>query len=515
MVSIVGLISAACNFSRPEMIVITVTFDPNNMPIPTATSNNGAVAQTDSSILSVDQIVPTPDPTRPLQSAVIDQYIVQPGDTLTGISARFGVQLETLLVVNDIANADILQVGQVLQLPAPPTERGSDFKIIPDSRLVRAPGSGAFDIAGFIESQPGYINGMVEVVDEHIMTAAQIIERISLDYSVDARLLLALLEFKAGWLSNPQPDETLRAYPMGAPANAAGVDRLGLYRQLAWAADQLNLGYYGWKLRGLTIIEFDDGVRLLYSPNINAGTVGVQYFLSRNSSYLTWNEQIAPNGFYSVYARYFGDPFVNAIEPIIPPGLTQPNLLFPFSQGETWFFTGGPHGGYGTGSAWASIDFAPPDERPQGSSPCYISDYFATAAAPGLVVRSESGFVVLDLDMDGDESTGWTLVYLHLAERDRVLAGTMVDVGDRLGRPSCEGGFSNGTHMHFGRRYNGEWIPVTCDVCAPGYERPPFVIDGWTVIGLPGQEYQGYLVRGDERRIAEQGRLITENRVSW
>lgn len=37
--------------------------------------------------------------------------------------------------------------------------------------------------------------------------------------------------------------------------------------------------------------------------------------------------------------------------------------------------------------------------------------------ADGLVVRSSSDGVALDLDKDGDERTGWVIFYLHLPRR--------------------------------------------------------------------------------------------------
>lgn len=505
--------------SRSQLIVITATFPPENAVVAAnVTLDSGDVPPflaTETAPSVGSRAIPTPDPTRPANIAIVDSYEVVSGDTLTGIAARFGVSLETLMAVNGILDGDMLSVGQILQLPEPPSERGSDLKLIPDSRLVRAPGSATFNVAGFVGAQPGYIRSATDTLNEISLTAAQIVERVALEYSVDARLLLALLEYKSAWLTDPLPSETAQTYPMGAPASPFGFDRNGLYRQLTWAADQLNRGYYGWKIRGLTTVEFDDGTRLLFAPSLNAGTVGVQHLLSLYNDYYTWAEQVSAQGFATVYAQYFGDPFLDAVEPLVPANIAQPELTFPFAAGETWFFTGGPHGGYGGGGAWAAVDFAPPDERPQGSEACYISDYFARAVADGVVARSGGGFVVLDLDGDGDESTGWTVVYLHLSSRDRAALGTRVTRGDPLGRPSCEGGFSNGTHLHIGRRYNGEWIPASCDACTPGQERPFFVMSGWTVIGLIEQEYQGYLRRGDERRIAEQGRLITENRVTW
>jgi hypothetical protein len=74
---------------------------------------------------------------------------------------------------------------------------------------------------------------------------------------------------------------------------------------------------------------------------------------------------------------------------------------------------------------------------------------------------------------------------------------------------------SNGTHVHIARRYNGEWLPADCSACPPENTVPPFVLGGWTVYGLAGQEYQGYLAQNGERRTAEQGRQAADNLISW
>jgi len=135
--------------------------------------------------------------------------------------------------------------------------------------------------------------------------------------------------------------------------------------------------------------------------------------------------------------------------------------------------------------------------------------------ADGVVARSERGFVILDLDGDGDETTGWTIVYLHLATEGRMPAGIRVRAGDPLGHASCEGGVSTATHLHIARRYNGEWIPATCHHCAPGVPSVPFVLGGWTVEGWEGQEYQGSMVKGETYRQAEQGRDTPINEIRW
>lgn len=505
-----ALAALACVRDQPEVIVITATFlpepgAPQGTPLP-------VIPPVDTGTL----IVPTADPTRvavAIPSA--EEYVVQPGDTLSGIAAANGVSVVTLLQVNDLLNPDQLEVGQVIQMPAPPRDEGSEFKIVPDSRMVRGPGSGGFNVTEFISRQAGYIRIATDMVNEEMLTATEVVERVALEYSIDPRLLLALLEYKSGWLSNPQPDDDARTYPMGAQASPFGFDRNGLYRQLTWAADQLNYGYYGWKNRGLNSVEFTDGTRLRFANSLNAGTVGLQFLLSQYNDFYTWQQQVGADGFYRTYTGYFGDPFAGVVDPVVPVGLEQPEMMFPFPQGDTWFYTGGPHGGWGSGSAWAAIDFAPPDDVSLVSSACYMSEFYATALAPGVIARTDEGTVILDLDGDGDESTGWTVLYLHIAAQDRIAAGTTVRIGDQIGHPSCEGGFSNGTHMHIARRYNGEWIPASCDSCPQGQQRPPFVMDGWTVVGFTGQEYQGIMLKGGDRRIAEQGRLITENQLSW
>jgi hypothetical protein len=71
-----------------------------------------------------------------------------------------------------------------------------------------------------------------EEVDGREWSGAQILEKVSRDYSVNPRLLLALLRNRGGAglnLDDPfLPD----------------VSHHGLFRQLSWAANTLNYGYY-------------------------------------------------------------------------------------------------------------------------------------------------------------------------------------------------------------------------------------------------------------------------------
>jgi LysM repeat protein len=44
-------------------------------------------------------------------------YTVQAGDTLSAIAQEHGVSLEALIAANDLADPDVLQVGQILTIP--------------------------------------------------------------------------------------------------------------------------------------------------------------------------------------------------------------------------------------------------------------------------------------------------------------------------------------------------------------------------------------------------------------
>jgi LysM repeat protein len=506
LLAIVLLCLSACA-GQPNVIVITATYPPPADTLAPATVPPVLPAQT--------LAAPTVDPTRVANLAPLD-YTIAPGDTLSAIAAEYGTSIDTLLALNDLPNPDTLFVGQTLKLPGPPTEEGSSFKILPDSRLVRAPGSAGFNVEAFVSAQPGYLKNATDKINNVTYSGAQLVQRAALEYSVDPRLLLALLEYKSGFLTNPTPNDTAKDFPLGAPPYANGVPRKGLYLQLAWAADQLNYGYYRWHLKGgLTSIEFTDGTRRLFAPSLNSGTVGVQYLLGLNADYPTWAQAVSENGFYRTYVNLFGEPFGGTVDPVVPDGVQQPTLALPFPHGQTWYYTGGWHGGWGDGGAWAAVDFAPPDDLTEVDSACYQSQFFATAVADGVIARTAEGTVILDLDGDGDESTGWTILYLHMAAEGRVAEGAAVKTGDDIGHPSCEGGFSTGTHMHIARRYNGEWIPVSCEGCAPGYVRPSLVMGGWTFYGFAGQLYQGSMAKSGETRAADQGRNNPDNQVSW
>ncbi len=447
-----------------------------NAPAPTRTPYRMATRDP-----SLPLYTPTPDAPHPMptQRTEAEQYSVKGGDTLGTIAQRFGVDLRALIEANGITNPDILVVGQQLVIPAPnPLPPGPGFKIIPDSELVYSPSTLFFDSAAFVQASAAYLSLYSDEIDGESLSGAQVVARVAQEYSVHPRLLLAVLEYQSGWVTQSNPREQTLEYPVGY----LNTTYKGLYRQLSWAANNLNRGYYLWKAGGVAGWILSDGVVVPPESTINPGTAGVQHLFSLLYDHAGWEAAIGENGLFKTYESLFGYPFDFAIEPLVPAGLEQPAMLLPFEPGTTWSFTGGPHGGWGSGSGWAAIDFAPPGD----ALGCVPSNAWVTAVADGPIVRAANGAVVQDLDGDGQEQTGWSVLYMHIETRDRVEPGTWLSAGDRVGHPSCEGGFSNGTHVHLARRYNGEWIPADATL--------PFNLEGWISSG-DGNEYNGWLTK--------------------
>jgi len=422
-------------------------------------------------------------------------YTVQSGDFPGQIAESYGITVEELAAANNLDPLyAIIYPGDVLIIPISPEQAAAQatpntlnavtsssdyFKIIPDSELVYSPLGSLLNIEAFVRQQGGYLAYYSQDVDGVTLTGAEIVRLIAQNYSVNPRLLLAVLEYRSQWVTNPNPAPSTLETPIGYIDNT----RVGLYRQLAWTADKLNRGFYGWREGKITSWQLVDGTLIMTQPGINAGTAGVQNLFANLDDQASWPIDSGPNGLYATYSKMFGYPFDWAIEPLIPENLSQPTFVLPFEAGDVWSYTGGPHGGWDSGSAWAAIDFAPPGE-PMG---CAQTEAWVTAIADGKIVRSENGAVVQDLDGDGLEQTGWTILYMHIESRERVQVGQYLRAGERIGHSSCEGGFSNANHLHIARRYNGMWIAAD----APNLS---FVMDGWSASG-DGIEYNGWLSR--------------------
>ena len=91
---LLALIIAAC---RQQTVAPPLAPTPTQSPRPTATS--------------------TPVLLPPSPTPVI--YVVQPGDSLSAIALKYDVSIEALVEANDIADTNVIRVGQKLIIPGP------------------------------------------------------------------------------------------------------------------------------------------------------------------------------------------------------------------------------------------------------------------------------------------------------------------------------------------------------------------------------------------------------------
>ena len=466
-------------------------------PFPTLNASPLSTIVTDlAPTIITSTVTPTPVTGTSVPGATIS-YISQSGDSLDVVAVHFGVSPSEITSSGPVPSTGFINPGTLLFMPnrLPQTPTSPSQPIIPDSELVDSPSAVGFDIAAYVNSSGGYLNTFSDFHNPiGTISGAEAVQIISVGSSISPRLILALIQYYTGWVQGkPKPgldDKKLFGYeyPSYDPATPT------LYQPIRPAIQDLLTGYYGWRAGNLSVLTFPDGTSLRIAPGLNAGSVALQYFFSKHLNYADWLQAINPDtGFLSLYKGMFGDPWerANELGPLFPSNLIQPDFTLPFEVGTLWAFTGGPHPAWEAESAWGALDFAPA----AAVSGCAVSNAWAVAVAPGQIVRSESSYVVLDLDGDGFEQTGWVVIYQHIATKDRIPAGTWVNAGARIGHPSCEGGEATGTNLHLARKYNGEWVAAGGPL--------PFDLSGW-IAHEGNAPYQGTLTKNQQTIIANQ-----------
>lgn len=124
---------AACGYNTPPggggltpyVIVVTPTPDPGKQTVQvqtTLTVQAPTPVFTTTVVTTTQVATPGPSPT----TADGDTYTVQKGDTLFGIAAKFHVDSQELIKLNNISDPSLLHIGQKLKLPPPkPTPTSS------------------------------------------------------------------------------------------------------------------------------------------------------------------------------------------------------------------------------------------------------------------------------------------------------------------------------------------------------------------------------------------------------
>ncbi len=483
ILSLLFIIVCGCNFPfpKPRDYASEIPF-PTDHPYQTQSAiSTSSIASTNSYI----NLIQTPS----TKINGVFQYYAQSGDTLNTVAKHFGVDPSLIFSEYSIDPAKMLTPGQLLQIQDALGETYSSALLLPDSEVIFSPSAADFDIQDTITALGGYLVTFQQQVGKELLSGAEIVKRVAANTFINPRLLLAIIEYRSHWLTSvPAVIDT--TYPLGFHYS----EYQGFYLECSLAAKLLNKGYYGWREGLFTSFIFFNRSEIRIPPQSNAGTVALQYFFAQIYPQSNWEANLyGPDNFLMLYQQLFGDYWQRAesVEPIFPGGLTVPTLELPFATGQEWSLTGGLHVDWNSGTPSGALDFAPVTGEPR----CSTSRAWVLAAAPGEVVRSSQNIVVIALEDQQLMKTGWELFYMHIANQESITAGTQVNLDERIGHPSCEGGLTTGTHVHIARKHKGEWIGAGDPL--------PLVLSGWEAV--PGEkQFQTSLVKGGQVVTASQ-----------
>ena len=492
----VALVLTSCKTSNESTLKSTATLSPPQVRI--------LVATPEPTIFSIPQQTTDSMPITPTMESyspeIYHLYNTQNGDTLPTIARRFMVDTELVWRANlNLDRTDFLDKDIQVTVPNLDFSSSNDpFLIIPDSEVVYGLGQVNLDVQMEVQVYSDGWLWQIEAGNNYLLPGWRVVQDIAMAYSVNPRILLALVEYQSGLVTGISNAESIVQYPL----NVQKWKFAKLPNQLMWAAEQINAGYYGWRHGRIQELTLAEGEQYKLDPRLNSGTVAIYSFFAPLYSTALFEQAIGPNGFSATYKQLFGDPFnfeVNLVE----PGLTQPEITLPFENDVVWNFTGGPHNAWRDSAPWAAIDLAPQ----LAESGCVESNDWIVAPAPGVITRIQTGVLAQNLGDDGSELTGWTLIYVHLLpEKYKLRVGQHIEYGERLGRPSCEGDFeSTGTHLHLARKYNGEWMPAS----GP----PIFSLGDWDVIG-EHRPYQGKLYNRKTGITIVSCACVNDNQIS-
>jgi murein DD-endopeptidase MepM/ murein hydrolase activator NlpD len=329
--------------------------------------------------------------------------------------------------------------------PAPPHPADDLFD---PWRFSYEPNFAQPEVQAFLDAQPGILKTARLRVGDRTQSFAEVLVGMTSLFSVNPKILLAMLEQQSRLLSTAEPAPSQLAVAMGY--DAAG--RRGLWGQLRWAAVELRHAArdYG----GGTVITFADGTRRDLGP-VSMPRYALSRTLARTTS--PGGLEARLQGFLQTYTRLFGDPRAVPLDwpppaqPFMRAPMEEPRQITSFFDHNAPFLeeNGSLVSYWGRAEETLSYDghtgwdyaLAPPDA--------------VLAAAPGTVIfagNSDDGCGIARAVII-DHRNGYRTLYWHLSQF-AVEAGQQVEAGQKIG-VAGDTGCVTGPHLHFQTQYFG------------------------------------------------------------
>ncbi len=315
-------------------------------------------------------------------------------------------------------------------------------------------------IDAFLKQQPGVLKGTTFPFADHTETLADVLVSQGALYSLNPKIVLALLEQQSQLLSDPNPSPETLALAL----NLKGKNQssLGLLRQLRLGVIELRHGLRDYADavadgRPLPDLVFQDDAKQPPPEGMSLGRYTLARMLAKTITDTTQLPRKLAT-FQQVYTKLFGDPRQS---PQGWPKPAEPFLIRPMTKAAmvTSFFD---HDNPLLSQNGSLLSY-----WGQKTNTLYYdghSGWDYALKAPDLVLAAAGGKVVFaDYSNDGcatyaqavilEHGNGYRTFYWHLSEI-RVQAGEQVQPGTILG-VAGESGCAIGPHLHFQVQYLG------------------------------------------------------------
>jgi murein DD-endopeptidase MepM/ murein hydrolase activator NlpD len=323
-----------------------------------------------------------------------------------------------------------------------------------DRRLTYEPGFYAPQIQALLDTQAGPLKTVVFQVGDRRHSFAEALSGQTSYYSVNPKVILALIELQSRLLSTDRPSSDQVGWALGYQGENG--NKRGLQAQVRWAVKQI---LYAKR-------DYPEYAPLTYADNSSAppppGWSLSEYALARTLSPTTSPGRLPGllQRFLETYTRLFGDP---RTPPEGWPAPSAPFLSWPIAHPApvtSFFDHGGP---FLTRNAQAGIvTYWGRSETDLAFAYNGHDGWDYAAAPPDMALAAADGEVVFAGNADDncntravivDHGNGYRTLYWHLAR-------VGVQIGDRVARGQPVGmigstGCATGPHLHFGVQFLG------------------------------------------------------------